>query len=98
MAPHSGLGRFFFPLPTDVKLLKINIPFGFRGSFLWITHLYLGLEGSWKAEIGFMVTPTQRSRRLGRGTQPRILFLVILGFTFDAEDCTVLPTVPSIHV
>ena len=30
-----------FPLPTDVNLLKINIPFGFGGPFLWITHLYL---------------------------------------------------------
>lgn len=44
MVPHSGPGSFFFsspsPLPTDVSLLKINIPFGLGGrSFASLTFI-----------------------------------------------------------
>ena len=35
------VGFYFFSLPTDVNLLKINIPFVLGGPFLLITHVYL---------------------------------------------------------
>lgn len=34
------------PLPSDVKLLKINIPFGFRGLSFGLVTFASGLEGS----------------------------------------------------
>ena len=52
------VGFYFFSLPTDVNLLKINIPLWFWGPFpLDYSRLSLGLESSWEAEIGGQEKP-----------------------------------------